>query len=310
MILKIPKEFIRMLASVPSARQVLTKDGLIYDQVRYRFNPRGTTDLLSNNYHKTPHRFRLKGTAKIYATIRCWEGDIDMIEMIDDETAESIPMWSTNPQYTGGLSRWEHHQYVEMMRKRKGPGQRDTRKEAQGAQNDFEREIMATKAKYLSDFDHKRPDMPLRASAIGTALAECEEHRQVVLQESDSPFEEAQKPEEPVAVAVFESQGELFDFATDPTHAEAPIGRVPAGDGREDAPRPPPQPSTRGGEKDRLPKAPDRPAGFGTCSTAGLTRPQGNVDENSDNSGPAGSKDERDASGSEVKTPNLWPRAE
>ena len=252
MIPRIPTEIINMMASVPRERQILTTDGLIYDNTHYRFNPQKTSRALSANSHKTPHKFRLKGTAKAFVRIRCWEGNIDRIEVIDDETGKGFSMWSTNPQYTGGLSRWEHHQYHEMMRKRLGPGQINL------SQNDVEREIMATKAEFLSDFDNLRPKISLRKSETATALVECEEHRQAQLADAENKSKSQRNhagPANPIVPAITRESV-----------------RIPAGANREDEPCPPKQ--TRGSKnKEPWPEAPPRTEDFGVCSTAKLTRP-------------------------------------
>lgn len=312
MLPRIPLEIINLLASVPRERQVMTKDGLVYDGVRYRFSPERTTTALSANYHRTPHRYRLKGTAKIFVRIRCWDGNIDRIEVIDDDTGEGFSMWSTNPLYTGGLSRWEHHQYQEMMRKRLGPGQVNL------DQDDVEREIMATKAQFLGEFDDRRPTLSLQGSAIPTALVECEERRQAMLEEAASRGGTAdlrlchqETDRMTKGCPEGSAQHELFsdlDGSLAERNYEKPVGRVVAGEGREDEPRPPKQPSTRS-NKPPWPKAPQRDDGFGSCSTAGLTRPQdiitGPRDGHGANEQVSSPEDTHDGDGQ-----HLWPDAQ
>lgn len=112
----------RHFASTPAERQTLTNDGLVYDKVHYRWNRRGIGEVLDNNHRNTSFDKRIEGTGKVLVTIRVYDGDIDMIEVLDEETGKYHPMWSTNPRYTGGLSRWEHRQYSAMVRAGKGGG--------------------------------------------------------------------------------------------------------------------------------------------------------------------------------------------
>ncbi|WP_294338043.1 hypothetical protein [uncultured Sphingomonas sp.] len=114
-----PGEVKRTFASIPEKLQTLTNNGLIYDNVHYRFNVDGTKKALSSNQHRMPFAKRLQGTAKIEVSIRVWDDDIDMIEVFDRENKEYVPMWSTDPGYTGGLNRWEHHAYQEALRKQR-----------------------------------------------------------------------------------------------------------------------------------------------------------------------------------------------
>lgn len=312
MIPRIPTEIINMLAHVPRERQIMTTDGVVYDGIRYRFAPEQTTRALSANHHRMPHRFRLKGTAKIHVSIRCWDGNIDRIQVIDDDTGEGFTMWSTNPGYTGGLSRWEHHQYQEMMRKRLGPGQVNL------SQNDVEREIMATKAGFLSQFDERRPKMSLQESGIPTALVECEEHRQAILKEAPTGTHNNNQSRRAGSVdperagdVVKETQYELFCDAGATFHggeAGKLAGRVVAGQDREDEPKPPKQPARHKSGK-ALPEAPPREEGFGTFSTADLTRPAEHAEAEDEDHYEGLSPDVEDDR-DDRRGRNLWPDAE
>lgn len=51
-----------------------------------------------------------------------------MIEVYDEENREYFPMWSTDPGYTGGLNRWEHHAYQKALKAGKLGGR--TRRDA------------------------------------------------------------------------------------------------------------------------------------------------------------------------------------
>lgn len=159
-----PGRIRRHFASTPSERQILTSDGLVYDKVHYRWNRRGIGELLDNNHRKTPFDKRIEGTSKVLVTIRVYDGDIDMIEVLDEETGDYHPMWSTNPRYTGGLSRWEHHQYCGMVRAGKG-----------GATSD--REWIAIKGNAIVAFDIEMPKADFSARENMAALIEREDIR-------------------------------------------------------------------------------------------------------------------------------------
>jgi len=312
MIPRIPTEIINMLANVPRERPIMTTDGVVYDGIRYRFAPEQTTRALSNNHHRMPHRFRLKGTAKIHVSIRCWDGNIDRIQVIDDDTGADFSMWSTNPAYTGGLSRWEHHQYQEMTRKRLGPGQMNL------SQNDVEREIMATKADFLARFDERRPKMSLQESGIPTALVECEEHRQAILKEAtgtpnpDPCHRAGSVDPQRAGDAGEETQYELFCDTVATSHggdAGKFAGRVVAGQDREDEPKPPKQPARHKSGK-AMPEAPPREEGFGTYSTADLTRPAEQADAEDEDHYENPTPDVEDDRDDDRRGRNLWPDAE
>ena len=111
-----PKEVMRTFASTPAKQCVLTTNGLIYDNVHYRFNRDGVGRALNSNHHKTPFSQRLAGTAKVHVSLRVWDDDIDMIEVYDEQNKTFFPMWSIEPGYTGGLNRWEHQIYQKYLR--------------------------------------------------------------------------------------------------------------------------------------------------------------------------------------------------
>lgn len=111
-----PKEVMRTFASTPSKPCVLTTNGLVYDNVHYRFNREGVAKALSANHRSTPFGKRLTGTVRLTVWIRVWDDDIDMIEVYDEDAKDYFPMWSTDPGYTGGLSRWEHQTYQKALK--------------------------------------------------------------------------------------------------------------------------------------------------------------------------------------------------
>ncbi|MGB3740197.1 MAG: hypothetical protein WA948_12700 [Pontixanthobacter sp.] len=315
-----PFDAIRALAQVPSGRRTMSQDGLIWNHIHYRFNGGGISRALSNNFHKTPFARRLKGGATIQVTIRVWEGDIDKIEALDDTTGEWIPMWSTNPDYTGGLSRWEHDQYLRMLESQIGSLDADLRN-AGG----FERAILAVKARQLGEFDDERPKLTLSGSVRPTALAECEERR---INESEQAADSAVaaiatstqesvdrsrgvknmrfnncvnpdvgKREDAVSVNgptksyCFDQHPESGANGSGSNIIRSPLrktepsrGYVRPDSDREDCPKPPPQPVPKN-KKQVKKNTEKRPADWGMASTAHLTRPGSSEDDGGINDG-------------------------
>ena len=159
-----PKEVMRTFASVPKKPSILTDDGLIHDNVHYRFNREGVGKALSSNYHKTPFAKRIKASAKIEVSLRVWDDDIDMIEVYDEENKEYFPMWSTDPGYTGGLNRWEHHIY-----------QKELRAGARGASTNRER--LRNKSAHLDHLQKTLSGKSFREREAPIELLEAEERR-------------------------------------------------------------------------------------------------------------------------------------
>lgn len=205
-----PGEVRRHFASTPADKMLLTNNGLVYDQILYRWNPPGVEEILGNNHRKTPFAKRIEGSAKAYVTIRVYDGDLAMIEVLDETTGKYHAMWSTNPRYTAGLSRWEHAQYCAMLKAGKG-----------GAISENAR--LALKAKSLIAFDQDMPNAEFRARANMVALMEAEEVR-------IASGARASKP----------------DYASVP---ELGIPTIIAGEDRADTPRPPPQPPTKSAKR-------------------------------------------------------------
>jgi hypothetical protein len=200
-----PQEVMRTFASTPSKNQVLTTDGLTFDNVHYRFNTEGVGKALSSNHHNTPFSDRLKGTAKILVSIRVWNDDIDKIEVYDDENKTYFPMWSTEPTYTGGLGRWEHQAYQKYLKS--GGGGATTK-----------RDKLRCRAKYLDERQKALTGLSFREREEPVELLEAEERRLSGQRAQNTNC--AKVPELSI-----------------PT-------RIDAGK-REDIPQPPPQPSMK-----------------------------------------------------------------
>lgn len=159
-----PREVKRTFASVPKKPCILTDNGLVYDNIHYRFNREGVGKALSSNYHKTSFAKRLKSSAKIEVRIRVWDDDIDEIEVFDDVNRSYFPMYSTDPGYTGGLNRWEHHIY-----------QKELRSGGHGAMTSRQR--LLNKSKYLEKRQQNLTGLKFRDREAPIELLEAEERR-------------------------------------------------------------------------------------------------------------------------------------
>lgn len=235
-----PADVRRLFASIPSERQILTVNGLTYDYVHYRHNPNGIAELINNNHAFTPFAKRLDEDGKIYVQIRVWDCDIDMIEVLDETTGEYHPMWSTDPDYTGGLSRWEHHQYYSYL-------------SAQNKGRARQKARIAVKAKRdkLRSFDDEFYKLSIRNRAVPAALMDAEERRAEVLAAQDASKSKS------LAAAADELAWTVTVAAKD----------------RQDAPQPPPQKGRNTtGRKRRENRPPTRPDDYGLASTAHITR--------------------------------------
>lgn len=93
----------------------LTRSGVEKDTIRYR--DALTIDRLFDNNAgrmggaRDAHGFELKA--------RRSDGDMDRIELFDEHAEEWVPLPSTQPGYTAGLSFWEHGQYSQAAKIRR-----------------------------------------------------------------------------------------------------------------------------------------------------------------------------------------------
>lgn len=159
-----PSEVRRTFASVPKKPCILTDNGLVYDNVHYRFNREGVGKALSSNFHKTSFAKRIKGGAKIEVSIRVWDDDIDEIEVFDEVNKDYFPMYSTDPGYTGGLNRWEHQIYMKELRAA-GPGGTKSRNRVQN------------KAKFINERQRILSGKTFREREAVIEILEAEERR-------------------------------------------------------------------------------------------------------------------------------------
>ncbi|HZG09090.1 MAG TPA: hypothetical protein VEZ70_08940 [Allosphingosinicella sp.] len=101
-----PKEVRRNLSrTVPG---VLTTDGVVHDNVTYRWNREGVTLTLSSNLAAQAFSKRLEGTAKCDVWLRVFDWNLDVIEIMDEANNKFVELWSDDPDYTQFLTRFEH----------------------------------------------------------------------------------------------------------------------------------------------------------------------------------------------------------
>lgn len=101
-----PREVRRHLAR--TVRGVLTTDGVVHDDILYKWNRGGLTRTLSGNLAAEKIRSRLEDTAKCDVWVRVYDWNLDMIEVQDEAGNEFVELWSDDPDYTRFLSRYEH----------------------------------------------------------------------------------------------------------------------------------------------------------------------------------------------------------
>lgn len=242
-----PNVIRREFAETPEGENILTDDGLVYENVRYRWNRDGTQEITDNNYYKTSFSKRLKNNIKVFVSIRVWSGNRDHIEILDSFTGRYHRFYSVDPGYTGGLSFWEHNEYRKMLGN-----------DGRGPKVDKTRILAKSKRKALRAHDSELDSMGFKSRATPTGLLECEERRQKEIESADLPFAETASPN-PIPINITSQN-------------------------RSDIPKPPPQPRNgdegasavgvarkQGGKKKQGPKRSDD---FGNASTAHLTREQ------------------------------------
>lgn len=143
---------------------VLTTNGVEFDNLRYRFNERGVEKALDANVRREPFADRLRDTGRCELTARVWDSDVDHIDLYDPEHREYHRLYSTDPDYTAGLTRYEHQEYQRMLRAGKGGGTRPV-------------DRLRKRRELLNDIEKALPEKAFRARAAGVALLEQDEMR-------------------------------------------------------------------------------------------------------------------------------------
>jgi len=98
-----------------TVRGVLTTDGVTHDGILYRWNRNGITKMLSENLAAQSFASRLDGTARCDVTCRTFDWNLDVIEVFDEANNAFVELWSTDPDYTMFLTRWEHRFHTDAM---------------------------------------------------------------------------------------------------------------------------------------------------------------------------------------------------
>ncbi|MDR6144902.1 putative transposase [Sphingomonas sp. SORGH_AS870] len=101
-----PAEVRRYLARTVAAE--MTNDGVVYDEILYKWNREGITQTLSRNLAAEKIRSRLENTAKCSVWLRVYDWNLDMVEVQDEAGNEFVELWSDDPDYTRFLTRYEH----------------------------------------------------------------------------------------------------------------------------------------------------------------------------------------------------------
>ncbi|GAA3710547.1 hypothetical protein GCM10022268_19540 [Sphingomonas cynarae] len=157
-----PEEIERHLSRTVDV--VLTNNGVEFDGLRYRWNERGVEKALDANLRRQPFADRLGATGRCSMTARVWDSDVDHIDVYDPEQRQYHRLHSTDPDYSAGLTRWEHHEYQKMLRAGKGGGTSVT-------------DRLRLRNRLLRDQKAAMPKQAFRERAATTALLEHEEMR-------------------------------------------------------------------------------------------------------------------------------------
>jgi hypothetical protein len=187
-----------------SVKVVLTTNGVEYDGIRYRYNERGIEAALDANVRRQPFAKRLEDTGRCALTARVWDGDLDHIDLYDPEGRTYHRLHSTEPDYTAGLTRHEHHEYRRMLAVKAGGSKRKAN-------------ALRRRAVLLKQIEDELPKQSFRARAAGVAVLEQEEARM--------------------------ASGHLGRTAAYDRLLVPIVPTDPTGEDREDEPVPPPQPS-------------------------------------------------------------------
>ena len=213
-----PGEIERHLSRTVSV--VLTTNGVEFDNLRYRFNERGVEEILDANLRREPFADRLRDTGRCELTARVWDSDVDHIDLYDPERHRYHRFYSTDPDYSAGLTRYEHQEYHRMLRAGKGGGTKPV-------------DRLRLRQRLLRDIEETLPQRAFRARAAGVALLEHDEMRRAAGALGRSP---------------------AYDQLLAPV-----LATEPSGADREDEPRAPPQTrDEHRGRRDDEPTTEDR----------------------------------------------------
>ncbi len=157
---------------------VLTTNGVEFDNLRYRFNERGVEEMLDANVRRMPFEDRLSDTGRCTLTARVWDSDVDYIDLYDPEHHKYHRLYSTNPDYSAGLTRFEHQEYHRMLRAGKGGGTTPVDK-------------LRKRNELLKEIEETLPDRAFRGRAAGVALLQHQQVRRAAGKLGRSPAYDA-----------------------------------------------------------------------------------------------------------------------
>ena len=137
-----------------SFRVEITRNGVEKDGIRYR-DASAIDRILDNNKGRLGASGKSNG---FEMTARRNDGDIDKLEVYDEEDGVWVPLRSTQPAYTAGLSFWEHQQYTLAAKRRR---------------EDFgsERAKLASKSETRRQIEEMLPTAAFRRKSAMTSLA-------------------------------------------------------------------------------------------------------------------------------------------
>ena len=159
-----PDKTRRALAKTVNGR-ILTGDGVEYDGIVYR-GELDIEDFIERNLRNTAFADRLPDEGKCIVSIRVYEGDLDLIEVYDPEALGFITLRSTQPAYTGMLTKWEHDQYKALAKRRK-------------EQFKTEDQRIRSRTRSLAEIDRLAPEVSFQARAAMVALYANEKVRRL-----------------------------------------------------------------------------------------------------------------------------------
>lgn len=141
---------------------VVTTNGVEFDGIRYRFNERGIERVLGANVRRQKFSDRLEDSGRLQLSARVWDSDLDHIDILDPDQQVYHRLYSTVPDYTAGLSRYEHTQVRRSLTAKKGNSKTD---------------ILRERNKLVREMKSKMHDQPFRELAATVAVLEQEEVR-------------------------------------------------------------------------------------------------------------------------------------
>ena len=97
---------------------LLTRDGIEHDGIRYRDSQK-VTGLLESLGRLPRAKERKDGSRVIRVKIRRYDGNLDTIDVYDENTGQYVTLPSTQPEYTHNLTAWDH-QYLQREAKNSG----------------------------------------------------------------------------------------------------------------------------------------------------------------------------------------------